>query len=97
MTPPIVFVILIILPALAHESALDVVTARLKRIHDIPSLYEAIDAEGERAVLSIGIIPAVYMFSANVERFLGEHKDFAMEFGHFARRASYLAKMHLYK
>ncbi|KAH7700454.1 hypothetical protein AAVH_32425 [Aphelenchoides avenae] len=97
MTSPIAVVILAILPALARQSERDMTVERLKRVHDLDSLYEEISAEGDRALITMAIIPAVYLYSARVERFLGEHKDFAMEFGPFARRASYLARMYLYK
>ncbi|KAH7693333.1 hypothetical protein AAVH_39634, partial [Aphelenchoides avenae] len=96
MTSTIAVVILMILPALAQKE-LDDMVARIRSVHDLDSLYEEIDKEGDGALITLAIVPAVYLNSARVESFLGEHKNFADEFGPFARRASYLAKMYLYK
>lgn len=95
MTPWNVFGALVLLPALSRANELDAVKARLKKIHDLPTLYEEIGREGERALITIGLLPAVKAFSANIERFLEANKDFALEFGGLSRDALYLAHLYL--
>lgn len=93
MTRLTVFEVLVLLPAFIHE--LDSLKARLKNIRDLATLFEEIGRGGERAVITIGLLPAVRRFSANIERFLEMNKDFAFEFGGFSRNTLYLAHLYL--
>lgn len=93
MMPSTVFVLLVLLPALAHQNEFDSVKARLTKIHDMATLFEEIEKEGERAVVTIGVLPAVK--SAHIERFLEVNTNFALEFGGFARYVVYLAWLYL--
>lgn len=95
MTPSIAFAISVLLPALAHQSGLDLVRARVQQIHDIPSLVEELSREADRAVITVGMLPAVYGYATDIERFLETHKDFAREFGPFAWQAAHLAELYV--
>ncbi|KAH7703108.1 hypothetical protein AAVH_29728 [Aphelenchoides avenae] len=95
MQPSAVFGILILLPAVAHRHDFVSVVARLQKIHDIPTLFEEIEREGERALITVAINPAVYVFSAEIESYLEGHKKFALGFGRYAQDAVYLAKLYL--
>lgn len=96
MTAATLLGILVLLPALAHQEEVDPVLERAQKIRDLEMILHAIPREGEGAVINLGILPAVYR-SAKIERLLKEDKEFAHEFGPFARDTAYLARLYLSK
>lgn len=86
---------LILLPALAHEDDLASALERVRNIRDLQTLVEEIAGEQERAVLTIGIIPALFA-TAEIERFLARNEKFGRNFGTTAKNALHLVRIYLH-
>ncbi|KAH7712855.1 hypothetical protein AAVH_19804 [Aphelenchoides avenae] len=100
MPSPVVFAILFFLPAFALNSdddswlELDSTMRRLAKMSGAQDRLREIRREGGRAVITLGIFPAL-QYAENIERFLERNEVFAAGFGATGRAVVYLAELYL--
>ncbi|KAH7712862.1 hypothetical protein AAVH_19811 [Aphelenchoides avenae] len=88
-----VFGALFFLPALAFDNELDPVLERVRKMN-IQEIFEEIDREGGRGVLTLGILPLLQR-TEKVEQLLERKEEVASIFGRFGRTVVYLAAFYL--
>lgn len=88
-------VFLVLVPASSNrQKKHEEVWSQLQQASDPYALAYLLNREGERASITIGIVPALLHWT-QIERFLEANKDFALGFGTTVRNVVYLAHLYL--